>query len=46
MPVEAGVDEHSDGSACCSLNLVIVRTALPYGPYINYLGEYLFGQRP
>ena len=22
----------------CSLNLVIVRTALPYGPYVNYLG--------
>ncbi len=21
-----------------SLNLVIVRTALPYGPYVNYLG--------
>lgn len=24
----------------CSLNLVIVRTAIPYGPYVNYAGMF------
>ena len=29
---------HHAAERACSLNLAIVRTALPYGPYVNYLG--------